>query len=101
MDTACFATLKSTPPLAKVSKGGFFNGEDGINQLAKRLKLDDRRKQKFKPGVAFANITTEIGKDTVVSSPFSIHWSCYNENRKILKIEEAFRVGIIFFFIYK
>lgn len=101
MDTS-FATLKSTAHLATVTKGGgLTNGEDGIfgerirgslngnvwvNQLAKSLKLDEKRKHKFKPGVASSVITTENGKETLVSSFYSIIiWKSSFVNPLLLK----------------
>lgn len=89
----CFGTLKSTTHMAIATRGGFTNGEDGIlaerirgilngnvwvNQFAKSLKLDERKKHKFKPGVAFSVITTDNGKEALVSSFiqffFSFSW---------------------------
>ncbi|XP_071930719.1 glucose-1-phosphate adenylyltransferase large subunit 1-like isoform X2 [Coffea arabica] len=73
MDTG-FATMKATAHLATVNGEngiwgervkGSLNGNFWVNQLAKSLKLDYEKKQKFKPGAAFSVITRETGKETL------------------------------------
>lgn len=79
MDSCC-VVLRANTPVAKASKGGFNNGDTEfwgerirgsfnniwVNQFAKSLKVD-KSVNKFTPGVAFAVLTSNNGKETVVS----------------------------------
>ena len=66
--TAHLATVNGENGVWGESVKGSLNGNFWVNQLAKSLKLDYEKKQKFKPGAAFSVITRETGKETLVSS---------------------------------
>lgn len=80
MDSCC-VTFKAKAHLAKASRGGLSNGDNEfwgerirgslnnsgwVSQLAKGLKTE-KRPRKIKPGVACSVITSNNGKETVVS----------------------------------